>query len=275
VKRFLLAQVTDLHIKAQGKLSYRVVDTAAALDRCVAHLLALPQRPDAVLFTGDLTDFGRPEEYAQLARLIEPLTVPVYLMPGNHDEREELRRAFPGHAYLRQCRETIDFVIDEWPLRIVALDTVVPMKGGGAIRAHQLEWLDAALAAAPAQPTLIALHHPPFSTGIGHMDDIGLENAAGLEAVVRRHAQVELVTCGHLHRTVQKRFGGTFASSCPSPAHQVALDLDDRAASRFTMEPPGFQLHLWREGHGLVTHTATIGRFDGPYPFYEGGVLID
>ncbi len=275
MRRFLLAQVTDLHIKAEGRLSYRVVDTAAALERCVAHLMALPQKPDAVLFTGDLTDFGRPEEYAQLARLIGPLTMPVYLMPGNHDDREGLRKAFPSHAYLRQREETIDFVIDEWPLRILALDTVIPSRSGGELRAHQLAWLESVLSAAPGKPTVIALHHPPFSTGIGHMDDIGLENAEGLEAVVREHPNVELVTCGHLHRVIQTRFGGTFASTCPSPAHQVMLDLDDQAESRFLMEPPGFQLHLWREGHGVVTHSATIGRFDGPYPFFEGGALID
>jgi 3',5'-cyclic AMP phosphodiesterase CpdA len=275
MSRFLLAQVTDMHIKAEGRLSYRVVDTATSLARCVEHVNALPQRPDAVIFTGDLTDFGKPEEYAQLARLISPLSMAVYLMPGNHDDRQALRQAFPGHAYLCQQGETIDYVIDDWPLRIVALDTVVPMKSGGILLPRQLQWLRSVLSAAPSRPTLIALHHPPFSTGIGHMDRIGLENAAQLEEVVRDHPQVELLISGHLHRPIQKRFGGTIVSTCPSPAHQVALDLDDQAASRFMMEPPGYQLHLWREGHGVVTHTASIGKFDGPYPFYEGGVLID
>jgi 3',5'-cyclic-AMP phosphodiesterase len=166
-------------------------------------------------------------------------------------------------------------VIDDWPVRIVALDTVIPRKSGGTLLAHQLAWLESVLSSSPFRPTVIALHHPPFSTGIGHMDDIGLENARALESVVRAHPQVELVTCGHLHRVIQARFGGTVASTCPSPAHQVNLDLDDSAASRFVMEPPGFQLHLWREGHGIVTHTVAIGKFDGPYPFYEGGRLID
>jgi hypothetical protein len=55
----------------------------------------------------------------------------------------------------------------------------------------------------------------------------------------------------------------------------VALDLDDNAASRFVMEPPAFQLHLWREGVGLVSHIAAIGEFPGPYPFYKDGKLID
>jgi 3',5'-cyclic AMP phosphodiesterase CpdA len=275
MKRFLLAQVSDMHIKAGGKLSYRVVDTAGSLARCVAHLLAMPQRPDAVLFTGDLTDFGRADEYENLRALIAPLTMPVFLMPGNHDEREAMRAAFPAHAYLRQRPGKIDYAIDEFPLRLVALDSVVPGQSGGRLEAVQVEWLDATLAAAPAKPTIVALHHPPFWTGIGHMDRMALENPAALEAVVSKHPQVERVIAGHLHRAIVTRFGGTVATTTPSPSHQVALDLDDDAASRFVMEPPGFQLHLWREGAGLITHTAAIGDFAGPYPFYEGGKLID
>lgn len=273
--RFLLAQVTDMHIKAGGKLSYRVVDTEASLARCVEHLMKLPQVPDAVLFTGDLTDFGRPEEYDNLARLIEPLTMPVFLMPGNHDDPERMRAKFPQHAYMRQRTGKLDYVIDEFPVRIVALDSTVPRKPGGHLSDAQMQWLDETLAAAPAKPTIVAVHHPPFWTGIGHMDKMPLANPSVLERVIAMHPQVERVIAGHLHRTIVKRFGGTIASTSPSPSHQVALDLDDDACSQFVMEPPGFQLHLWREGVGLVSHTAAIGEFAGPFPFYEGGKLID
>jgi hypothetical protein len=273
--RFLLAQVTDMHIKAGGKLSYRVVDTEASLARCIAHLMRLPQGPDAVLFTGDLVDFGLPEEYDNLARLLSPLTMPFFLMPGNHDDPEVMRAKFPAHAYLRQRAGKLDYAIDELALRIVALDSTVPKKPHGGLTAEQLAWLDATLGAAPAKPTVVALHHPPFWTGIGHMDVQLLKDPAPLEAIISRHPQVERVMCGHLHRDIARRFGGTIAATCPSPSHQVALDLADDAASRFVMEPPGFQLHLWREGVGLVSHTAAIGEFAGPYPFYEGGKLID
>lgn len=273
--RFLLAQVTDMHIKAGGKLSYRVVDTETSLARCVEQLLKLPQVPDAVLFTGDLTDFGRPDEYDNLARLLEPLSMPLFLMPGNHDDPETMRRKFPSHAYMRQRAGKLDFVIDEFPLRIVALDSTIPMQSGGELTAAQLQWLDETLGAVPDKPTIVAIHHPPFWTGIGHMDKMPLANPAAMEPVIARHPQVERVIAGHLHRNIVKRFGGTIASTSPSPSHQVALDLDDDAASRFVMEPPAFQLHLWREGVGLVSHTAAIGEFAGPYPFYEGGKLID
>ena len=275
MNRFLLAQVSDMHIKAGGKLSYRVVDTESSLARCVARMTQLPQMPDAVLFTGDLTDFGRPEEYDNLARLLAPLPMPVFLMPGNHDDPETMRAKFPSHAYLRQRDGRLDYVIDDFPVRIVALDSTIPQESGGELHDSQLAWLDGTLARSPRKPAIVALHHPPFWTGIGHMDKIGFANPERLESVVARHPQVERVISGHLHRTIFRRFGGTIASTSASPSHQVALDLADDAQSRFVMEPPGFQLHLWREGEGLVSHTAAIGEFAGPYPFYEGGRLID
>jgi hypothetical protein len=70
------------------------------------------------------------------------------------------------------------------------------------------------------------------------------------------------------------RFGGSIASTCPSPAHQIALDLSVDGPDNYVLEPPGYQLHLW-DGQRLVTHTAVIGNFPGPYPFRIGGKLID
>ena len=98
----LIAQVTDPHIKAAGRLAYRTVDSAQKLRDCVAHLNALDPRPDIVLLTGDLVDLGRPEEYAVLREILAPLAAPVYVIPGNHDERGALRAAFSDHAYLRR-----------------------------------------------------------------------------------------------------------------------------------------------------------------------------
>ncbi|WP_242469881.1 metallophosphoesterase [Rhodospirillum rubrum] len=83
----LIAQTSDLHIRPPGMLVGGVVDTAAALEACVAHLQALPLRPDLLLITGDLTQQGRPEEYAHLRRLLAPLGLPLLVCPGNHDDR--------------------------------------------------------------------------------------------------------------------------------------------------------------------------------------------
>ena len=65
-------QLTDLHIKRPGQLAYRRVDSAAYLSRCVAHILAQPEKPDAIVLTGDLVDAGAPEEYLSLIHISEP-----------------------------------------------------------------------------------------------------------------------------------------------------------------------------------------------------------
>lgn len=270
----IIGQISDLHIRENGKLAYGIVDAAAYLRRCVADIQALKQRPDVLVVTGDLVDCGLAEEYALLRQILAPLTMPCYLIPGNHDRRAALRQAFADHAYLDQSTSFIQYAIEDWPVRILALDTVVPGAERGEICAERLAWLDARLSEATEKPTVVLMHHPPFATGIGHMDQIGLAGTSALAGVISRHPQVERILCGHLHRPIQVRFAGTLASTCPSPAHQVALDLAPDAPSRFMLEPPAYQLHAWRPGTGIVSHTAYIGRFEGPYPFYADGRLI-
>ncbi|CAN7282820.1 phosphodiesterase [Variovorax paradoxus] len=275
-----LVQLTDLHIREPGRLAYGRIDTAPYLERAVQSVLRLPQQPDAVVITGDLSDFGRAAEYEHLARLLAPLTMPVYLMPGNHDERGQLRRSFPGHAYLAAGVGSAGFVqysVRVGALRLLTLDTCVPGASHGELCSERLAWLEEQLDACRGEPVVIAMHHPPFRTLIGHMDEIGLlQGAEALEALVARHRNVERVICGHLHRAIDVRFGGSIASTSPAPAHQVCLDLSPDAASAWTLEPPGFKIHAWSARDGrLVTHLAASGTFEGPFPFHDNGALID
>lgn len=274
----LLAQLTDLHIREPGRLAYGRLDTAPYLRAAVQAVRELRQAPHALVLTGDLTDFGRAAEYAHLAEMLAPLTLPTYLLPGNHDDRDQMRRSFAHHAYLGQG-EFLQYTVrlaGPDGLRLVALDTVDAGASAGRLCQRRLQWLDSTLRQHHGEPIVIAMHHPPFPTLIGHMDRIGLLQGAGeLAEIVAAHPGVERVICGHLHRTIYTRFGGTVASTAPGPAHQVCLDLVPQAASAWTLEPPGFHLHAWTGPGQMVTHVAAIGRFDGPHPFHEGGQLID
>ncbi|KVO12176.1 metallophosphatase [Burkholderia ubonensis] len=273
----LLAQISDLHIKRPGQLAYQRVDTAAALARCIARLNALEPRPDAVLVTGDLVDFGRDDEYAQLRDLLAPLEIPYYLMVGNHDDRAALRRAFADRREW-QDSEFVQYAFDVGAVRVLALDSQVPGTSAGDLCDARLAWLAAQLDAARDRPVIVALHHPPFASGIGHMDALRLAPAAAakLDALLRGHPNVERVLCGHVHRTMFARFGGTIASAVPAPAHQVAFDLRDNAPSAFRLEPPAFAVHRHTPDAGVITHHVYVDEGDGPYPFYEPtGELVD
>jgi len=267
----LIAQISDTHIKRPGELAYDRVDTAGMLERCVGDLLLLKPKPDLILFSGDLVDKGSPEEYAYLKSLLLPLTQRILVVPGNHDHREAMRVAFRSDEYLPPAGDFLQYAIDgDYPLRIIGLDTFLPNHAGGELCTERLTWLHKMLGQKPATPTLLLMHHAPFITGIGHMDRIGLKGSGHFAAVMARHPQVELVMCGHLHRIIHATVGGRPVITCPSPAHQVALDINENAQGFFRMEPPGFMLHWWN-GSQLISHTVFTGDYDGPYPFFDAG----
>lgn len=262
----LIAQISDMHVKAPGELLYKRIDTAGFLERAVAHLVALDPRPDVVLATGDLVDGGKPEEYALLRRLLAPLPMPVYLIPGNHDARDAMRAAFPDHAYLPKSG-FLQYTVEGLPVRLVALDTLEPGRGYGVMCNQRLDWLDAKLGESD-RPTILFVHHPPFECGVDAFDDMRLnEGGERLAAIVRGHPHVERVMCGHVHRPVQVRWAGTMASIAPSTAHQATLDLHEKAPLSLMMEPSGVALHVWKPTAGLVTHLSYIGTYKGPEPF--------
>ena len=271
----LIAQVTDPHIKAKGRLAYRNVDTAVNLQRCIDHLIQLNTPPDIVLMTGDLTDFGRVKEYQLLRELMAPLDMPVYVIPGNHDERENFREAFKDHPYLPPSGD-LRYVIEDYPLRMIALDTTIAGKAEGELCSDRLAWLDQRLREKPDLPTLIFMHHPPLTTGIHHMDLQNCQNGEALGQLLETHPQVFQILCGHVHRPIHVQWHGVTVSIAPSASHYVALDLGEYSPANFYLEPPTMQMYEWCDDSHLIAHLSFIGDFDGPYPFYDKhGKLID
>ncbi|OED40786.1 phosphodiesterase [Chromatiales bacterium (ex Bugula neritina AB1)] len=272
----LIAQITDSHIKAKGKLAYQKVDTEKNLRRCVDHVRKLEPLPDIVLFTGDLTDFGRPEEYALFRQLLAPLEMPVYVIPGNHDTREGLRQAFTDHHYLPDQGTYINYTVEHYPLRLIGLDTTVPGRPEGNLCAERLSWLDRQLQLEPDKPTVLFMHHPPIKTGIEHMDVQNCGNGEALGDLLSKHRQVFQILCGHVHRPIHQQWRGVTVTIAPSASHYVALDLKKGSPADFNLEPPTVQLHQWRNDNSLISHLSFIGSFDGPHPFFDAdGNLID
>jgi len=273
----LLAQISDLHIKRPGQLAYGRVDTAAALARCVNELNRFAPRPDFVIISGDLADTPAREEYDHLKNLLASLQIPFAAIPGNHDNRALLRAAFSDQPYAH-AGGALNLAIAVGDLDILMIDSSVPGAPYGELDTITLAWLDSALAASKTRTALLFLHHPPFVTGIGHMDRQNLRNAGNLAVVLRKHDRARLVAAGHVHRATLTMFAGVPATICPAPNHAVALDLTGQIPPSFVIEPPAFHLHAWfaNGGYGdVVTHLVPIGDFGGPYPFFgQDGRLL-
>ena len=263
----LIAQLSDPHVRPKGELYQSVVDSNAQFAAAIAALNALDPRLDLVLLSGDLVDHGHDDEYATLLELLATLEIPFLAIPGNHDEREAFRRAFAGKSWL-PAAGPVDYVVgDRGPVRIVGFDVTLPGLHHGMVGVEGAAWLDAMLAAEPGRPTIVMMHQPPFDTGIPYLDLYSCREGQRLADVLARHGQVERLVCGHVHRFMQVRFGGTMLCTAPSTTTAVALRLRPDAKAASHVEPPAFLLHRWKEGTGLVTHFVPIGTFPGPYPF--------
>ena len=263
----LIAQISDLHVRPDGELYRGVADSNRGFADAIGHLQALDRRPDVVLISGDLVDEGRPDEYAMVRTLLRELTLPHRVMPGNHDSRDNFRKAFADHAYL-PATGALHYCVDDYPVRIVAVDSCVPGKHHGHLDAEGLHWLREVLASDRAKPTVVFLHHPPFVSGIPYLDAYRYREDEPLREVIAEASNVEAVLCGHVHRAMLRRWAGTVVAACPSTATEIALQFRADAPPLSYVGPPACLLHWWAPGRGLVTHVSYIGEYPGPFPFF-------
>jgi len=246
-ERFILAQISDTHVRAD--------DGGAAADKLKRALAqARAYEADLVLITGDLVNAERADEYAVFAEAIADPGLPLYVMPGNHDDRGQLRAALPRHAYLPRDG-LLSFTIENFPVRIVAVDQIVPGETHGMLTEAHAAWLDRTLAAEPAKPTIVALHHPPFRTHDRLFDKIGLRDGELFNSVIARHRQVARVICGHHHRVAigQSAHAPVIVAPSTSWVYGLAMRADQPLAP-ITAEQTGWMLHAWTAEHGFASH---------------------
>jgi Icc protein len=248
---FLLVQLSDPHIGA----TWADGDSVAGLRAAVESVRRLPDVPDAVLMSGDLADNGADGEYELVRESLAQLGVPVYVLPGNHDHRDTLRRHFglPGAV-----GTPVQYAVNLGPLRLVVLDSTRPGEDRGELDADRLSWLDTELARAPDLPTLLALHHPPVSTGIAAWDEFGLPPAdrRALGDVLEGHRQVRRIVAGHVHRTMTAELAGRAVLAVPSTYIQTRLSFNSDEIETVA-EPPGFAVHALLDGE-LASHVQPV-----------------
>lgn len=266
----IVIQLTDFHCVANGRVALRRCETNMLAERALRAIRAFRPRPDAVLITGDLVNNGHPEEYAEFrAILSRSLDLPAYVIPGNHDDRANLRAGLADFPGVTDDAEFVQYTIEHLPVRIIMLDTLIPGATEGELCPGRMAWLADRLAEQPDRPTMIAMHHPPFLCGVN--DSINLTNSAAFTALIARHPQVLRIVSGHHHRAVTVPVAHAIGSICPGTAHQVELDLTNTGFGLWNLEPPAYQVHMLipqPDGRpAIVSHTAYVESFPGPFPF--------
>jgi len=260
----LVAQITDIHLGFEpgnpDELNRQRLDTTL-------HALTLMEpHPDILLATGDIADDGDDMvSYERWKEAISTLPFPVYPAMGNHDSRAPFLAAFPGQPV---ADGFLQYAIEDFPVRILVLDTLETGRHGGGFCETRAQWLRARLAEQPGRPTLIVLHHPPIETGLSWMtENPDAAWVKRLEAIVEGQVNIVAMVAGHLHRPLVTRWAGTVLAVCPATAPQVALDFEPMHADAPDNRPmivadrPYFALHYWN-GRELISHFDTAGTHD-------------
>lgn len=205
-----LLHLSDTHVRAAGSLLYDSVDSEAYLERALAAIEASGVRPDALVFTGDLADYGEHDAYDSIRRLVEPLAqrldAAVIWVMGNHDDRA----AFRAHLLPDESAAAyapVDRVDELDGLRIVTLDTTVPGAHHGEVTAAQRAWLADVLATPAPLGTILALHHPPVPSVLPLAATVELRDQHLLADIVRG-TDVRAIIGGHLHYSTFATFAG-------------------------------------------------------------------
>jgi 3',5'-cyclic AMP phosphodiesterase CpdA len=265
----LIAQISDIHIASWGKKTYNIAPMAENLARSVDHINQLNPIPDVVIVTGDISMDALKDQVERAARILDKLQMPYYVVPGNHDDRSTLWSVMGKKACPAMPDGFINFVIDDYDVRLIGLDSTSSGEPGGKICDKRAAWLDAQLAQNTEKPTVIFMHHPPVKCGVLETDVDGFEGVERFADIVDKYSNIEHIICGHIHLQVNVRWHGTVVSTAPSTGMELVLDLTLKRESEFLLEDPGYQLHFWTPQNDLVTHTVYVREIDGPYLFEE------
>lgn len=263
-----VVQISDHHITSPGQLVADRVDPIPGLDAAI-DLVNRIDDVSLVIGTGDLVNTGLAAEYDRLEASLARLRAPYLAVPGNHDDRTELRRRFAlpaGDADL-----PIDHVVELGGVRLVCLDTTVPGRHDGSLSAAQLDWLDRVLASVAPTPTVIVQHHPIFDAGLPFMDGAyPLHEATQERTLIGRHRHVIAVWSGHVHRHAQCIVGSALASTAPSTAVSLAAAFGQER-TEYSDEPCGLLVHdLAIDPSGCTTRLVAIGETERWTPHWAG-----
>jgi len=249
--RRVILHLSDTHLLGGDRLLGERYDTAANLRRTLDAAESTGVRPDAIVFTGDLTDLGEPEAYRALREAVEPwaarLGAPIIWVAGNHDERPALRAELLDES---PSLEPVTGVWDLDGLRIIALDSTVPGWHHGDLDAAQLQWLRDELATPAPLGTILALHHPPLPTHIPFFDILELRDQPGLAAAIAG-SDVRAILAGHLHYSTSGTFAGVPVSVAAASCYTMDLA---RPADEVNGMDAGQSFHLVQVWDDTITH---------------------
>jgi len=249
----IIAQISDTHLALDTPgADQRILD----FELTVTDLNALDPAPDVIVHTGDIVHNGRQDEYARAAAILAKAHAPVYVLPGNKDNRANLLAAFSPRGYLAPDSDFIDYAIDNYPVRLIALDTLSSSSNKGDFCLERVGRL-IDLIDTETRPIAVFMHHPPFEVTVGP-DRLHFETPeimSRLRRALQHSGRVVAVFSGHVHRAAAGYVGSIPATVMPC----IATTLRKGEYPPHMKIRPVYYVHRFDPVWGFATETRIVG----------------
>lgn len=249
----IIAHIADTHIALDSADADRRLRD---FERTIAHINALDPTPDAIVHAGDVVHNGRSDEYAAAARILSKARAPVHVIPGNKDDRANLHAAFPARGYLPPEPKFLDYAIEDFPVRLIAVDTKSEASNKGDFCPERAKRLADLIDAETTKPIAVFTHHPPFLVPVGP-DALNFETPAMMERlrqVLLRSGRVVAVLSGHVHRDTAGKVGAIPAMVVPC----IATTLRKGEYPAHMRTCPIYQVHRFDPAWGFSTESQVV-----------------
>lgn len=264
----LLAQISDTHFRSQNQKLYGFIDVNAGNADVVSQLNALRERPDAVVVSGDIVNCGRPQEYLVARQILGSLNYPLFIIPGNHDDKAHLLEYLqPICPQLGSDPDNIHYAVDDFATRLLFIDSSRRGTSSGWLTDNTLAWLEEQLTRSGDKPTAVFMHHPPLPLGSAQMDPIACENGHLLLELVTRFPALIRIFCGHNHGLIMTQYRQAIIASVPATVHQVPYHHDD-TRPYYDMSPAACLMHR-QVNDQWVSYLHSLAHYAGPWLYDE------
>ncbi len=255
-----LIHITDIHLTANNK-NIIGLNPADNFKQCLEHIKKNHSDADRIVITGDLAHKGHIEAYANLSHYLDKISIPVDLVIGNHDNRENFFAIFPS-AY-KDENGYVQGYTDTDIGRFIYLDSV-----GGTLENPQLshagfydkkrfQWLEQQLMIAKEKhlPTFLFMHHHPRDILVKPCDLIGLQEKQQFNQLLKKYNDiVKYIFFGHCHLSLSGITAGIPFSSLRGTNHQVLPDFSGNPKFKITPLSPAYNVVFFEESD-VIIHT--------------------
>jgi Icc protein len=236
-----VVQITDTHLSANANKTLLGVNLQtsfnAVIDLIRQHEM---NKVDLILVSGDLSHDGSVDSYQNLANALSSFHVPVYVVPGNHDDMATMLHTFP----YQNVSKDRHIILKDW--QIILLNSQVPGQVHGELSHQQLDFLIRSLELHPERRAIIVFHHQPVPMGCEWLDKIGLLNADEFWEVVSQYSNVNTILFGHVHMESENKVNNMMCYSSPSTCIQFMRKQDFFGLEKL---PQGYRwLDLYSDG---------------------------